>query len=126
MCGLIGAFATAGDEFAEGSLRAGLARMVRRGPDGEGVWQEGGAALGHRRLAIIDLDPRAAQPMHSTCGRYVIAFNGEIYNYRELRRELEQAGTAFRTDLRHRGDPGAISPRRANPCCRACTACSRS
>jgi asparagine synthase (glutamine-hydrolysing) len=97
MCGLIGGFATAGDEVAEESLRAGLARMVRRGPDAEGVWQEEGAALGHRRLAIIDLDPRAAQPMHSTCGRYVIAYNGEIYNYRELRRELEQAGTAFRT-----------------------------
>ena len=91
MCGLIGGFAKAGDEFADAALRDGLARMVRRGPDGEGVWQEEGVALGHRRLAIIDLDPRAAQPMHSICGRYVIAFNGEIYNYRELRRELEQA-----------------------------------
>jgi asparagine synthase (glutamine-hydrolysing) len=97
MCGLIGGFAKAGDEFAEGAVRAGLARMLRRGPDAEGMWQEEGVTLGHRRLAIIDLDPRAAQPMHSTCARYVIAFNGEIYNYRELRRELEQAGTAFRT-----------------------------
>ena len=95
MCGLIAVFANYPPD--QSPIRKALQRMVRRGPDGEGVWQEEGAALGHRRLAIIDLDPRAAQPMHSTCGRYVIAFNGEIYNYRELRRELEQAGTAFRT-----------------------------
>ena len=74
-----------------------LERMRRRGPDGEGQWQESGVALGHRRLAIIDLDVRAAQPMHSTDGRYAIAYNGEIYNYRELRRELETVGTPFRT-----------------------------
>jgi asparagine synthase (glutamine-hydrolysing) len=97
MCGLIAAFAGKSEGFGASVLRAALERMARRGPDGEGVWQDEGAALGHRRLAIIDLDPRAAQPMHSTCGRYVIAFNGEIYNYRELRRELEQAGAAFRT-----------------------------
>jgi asparagine synthase (glutamine-hydrolysing) len=74
-----------------------LERMRRRGPDGEGQWQESGVALGHRRLAIIDLDMRAAQPMHSADGRYVIAFNGEIYNYRSLRSELEATGALFRT-----------------------------
>ena len=83
MCGFIAAFSAS--PLADAPLRAALSRMQPRGPDGEGLWHEPGAALGHRRLAILDLDPRAAQPMHSACGRYVIAFNGEIYNYRDLR-----------------------------------------
>ena len=53
--------------------------MRRRGPDDEGTWQGEGVVLGHRRLAILDLDPRAAQPMQSICGRYVIVFNGEVW-----------------------------------------------
>lgn len=97
MCGLVGAFLRPGADIAGEPLHAPLARMARRGPDGEGTWREEGVSLGHRRLAIIDLDPRAAQPMHSIDGRYVIVYNGEIYNYRELRRELEAAGTPFRT-----------------------------
>lgn len=96
MCGLIAAFSTA--PFPDHALRTGLAHMHARGPDGEGVWQEDGAWLGHRRLAILDLDPRAAQPMHSACGRYVIAFNGEIYNFHALRSELAAAGASFRTE----------------------------
>jgi asparagine synthase (glutamine-hydrolysing) len=76
---------------------AALSRLASRGPDGLGEWQGDGIYLGHRRLAIIDLDPRAVQPMHSSCGRYAIAFNGEIYNYRELRKSLEEQGVAFRT-----------------------------
>lgn len=95
MCGFIAAFTRL--TLAKADLNPALARMRPRGPDGEGFWQEVGTALGHRRLAILDLDPRAAQPMHSACGRYVIAFNGEIYNYRELRRQLEVGGIAFRT-----------------------------
>ena len=71
-------------------------RLVHRGPDDAGVWADAGAgvALGHRRLAIIDLSPAGHQPMLSDCGRYVIAFNGEIYNHLALRGEL--AGQAWR------------------------------
>ena len=71
--------------------------LAHRGPDGRGVWTAPGVGLGHRRLSIIDL-AGSPQPMHSVDGRAVIVFNGEIYNYRALRRELEQGGAQFRTD----------------------------
>lgn len=71
--------------------------LAHRGPDGSGVWTAPGVGLGHRRLSVIDLEG-SPQPMASVDGRAVIAFNGEIYNYRELRRELEQSGARFRTD----------------------------
>ena len=71
--------------------------IAHRGPDGSGVWTAPGIGLGHRRLSIIDL-AGSPQPMHSADERAVIVFNGEIYNYRELRRELEQGGAVFRTD----------------------------
>lgn len=80
---------------------ARIARMnvaqTHRGPDGEGVWMGEGVGLGHRRLTIIDLSREAAQPMPSDEGRYVITYNGEVYNYRELRAELEAQGVVFRT-----------------------------
>ncbi|MBB5204475.1 asparagine synthase (glutamine-hydrolyzing) [Inhella inkyongensis] len=63
--------------------------LVHRGPDSAGAWFEQGVALGHRRLAIVDLSPAGHQPMASACGRYVLAFNGEIYNHLALRQELE-------------------------------------
>jgi asparagine synthase (glutamine-hydrolysing) len=71
-----------------------------RGPDSGAVWvdAEGGVALGQRRLAIIDLSPGGAQPMHSADGCFAITFNGEIYNYREIRREIEAAGCVLRSD----------------------------
>ncbi|MBO6526153.1 XrtA/PEP-CTERM system amidotransferase [Erythrobacter sp.] len=71
--------------------------LAHRGPDGSGVWTAPGVGLGHRRLSVIDLEG-SPQPMHSADGRAVIVFNGEIYNYRELRRELEQGGAQLRTD----------------------------
>ena len=74
--------------------------MRSRGPDAVGYWQnrEAEISLGHRRLSIIDLDERANQPMLSDDNRYVIVFNGEIYNFRELRKQLESEGEKFRTE----------------------------
>ncbi|EZP83295.1 Asparagine synthetase [Novosphingobium resinovorum] len=71
--------------------------IAHRGPDGQGVWTAPGVALGHRRLSIIDL-AGSPQPMASPDGRAMLVFNGEIYNYRELRHELKAAGEHFRTD----------------------------
>jgi asparagine synthase (glutamine-hydrolysing) len=71
--------------------------LVHRGPDAAGVWTAPGVGLGHRRLSIIDL-AGSPQPMHAADGRAVLVFNGEIYNFRELRRELAALGATFRTD----------------------------
>lgn len=72
-------------------------RLVSRGPDDSGIWidESNGLALAHRRLSILDLSPAGAQPMVSPCGRYVLVFNGEIYNHHDLRLELEAEGGAF-------------------------------
>lgn len=70
--------------------------MAHRGPDGEGVWTGRGIGLGHRRLSIIDL-AGGAQPMHSPEGRYVISYNGEVYNFQHVRKELEAEGDVFQT-----------------------------
>jgi len=67
-----------------------------RGPDGSGEWHEGEAGLAHVRLAILDLSPAGAQPMADATGRVILSFNGEIYNYRELRADLERQGVVFR------------------------------
>ncbi len=83
MCGICGI--TKNDE---GALRVLQDTIVHRGPDGEGVFLSDGIGLGHRRLSIIDLSDNATQPMTSADDRYVIVFNGEIYNYRELREEI--------------------------------------
>lgn len=102
MCGIAGIHAYL--EVAPPVDRAELGRindrMAARGPDGEGLWLSGDRRTGfaHRRLAIIDLSDAGLQPMHSACGRYTITFNGEIYNYRELRRELADKGHVFRSD----------------------------
>jgi asparagine synthase (glutamine-hydrolysing) len=77
------------------AVRRMTVRMHARGPDAEGTWASEGVVLGHRRLAILDLDARANQPMVSSDGRYTVVFNGEIYNFRQLRRALESAGVAF-------------------------------
>src|SRR5438034_11121015 len=100
MCGIAGVV-TAGRPLAGSTdvARRLAAALAHRGPDGEGAWTSpsGDALLVHRRLAIIDPGPGGAQPMASQDGRYQIVFNGEIYNYRELRREAEARGERFTT-----------------------------
>jgi asparagine synthase (glutamine-hydrolysing) len=90
MCGIAGS--TIPDRAVVAAMTG---RLGHRGPDADGLWVGAGCALGHTRLAIIDLSPGGAQPMASPCGRWVLAFNGEIYNYRELRAGLEAAGETF-------------------------------
>jgi asparagine synthase (glutamine-hydrolysing) len=85
------------EHWADQAVQRMVTRMRTRGPDAEGLWTSAGVVLGHRRLAILDLEARANQPMVSADGRYAIVLNGEIYNFRELRRELEADGVAFRT-----------------------------
>ena len=99
MCGIAGYLSTqsASEAPALDITRRMVNHMRPRGPDAEGLWTGEGVVLGHRRLAILDLDARANQPMASIDGRYTIVFNGEIYNFRELRSELEAEGVAFRT-----------------------------
>lgn len=101
MCGLNGIFAyhRAAGEPKDSELLATRDAMRMRGPDGSGIWWSADrrCGLGHRRLAILDLSDRASQPMMSEDGRYVIVFNGEIYNYPMLRAELETEGVRFRT-----------------------------
>lgn len=94
MCGIVGIVAqSAVDHEALGRMCAAL---VHRGPDGSGTFVEPGVSLGHRRLSILDLSDRGRQPM-AYRDRYVVTYNGEIYNYRELRAELEALGHVFRT-----------------------------
>ncbi|HKO10374.1 MAG TPA: asparagine synthase (glutamine-hydrolyzing), partial [Acidobacteriaceae bacterium] len=101
MCGIAGTVATrdARPTDSGSTLRAITQRMKTRGPDADGFWISPGrtAAFGHQRLSIIDPQARSDQPMHSADGRYTIVFNGEIYNYCELKSELEQKGRTFRT-----------------------------
>jgi asparagine synthase (glutamine-hydrolysing) len=89
MCGIAGIVTKTGVPPSKEALLRMAGAIAHRGPDGEGVWVGSGVGFAHRRLAIIDLDHRADQPMMSADGRYTIVFNGEIYNYRELRSQLQ-------------------------------------
>jgi asparagine synthase (glutamine-hydrolysing) len=101
MCGIAGIYAYhyAANPVDRAELRRIRDHMTARGPDGLGEWhsQDERVGLGHRRLTIIDLSERGAQPMASVDGKLVVTFNGEIYNYRQLRTSLESKGYAFRT-----------------------------
>ena len=95
MCGLTGLLEAG---IAEAQLKrlveAMAARLTHRGPDEGGIWAGDGVALGHRRLSILDVSAAGSQPMQSACGRFLLAYNGEIYNHLAVRRQLEEAGAA--------------------------------
>jgi asparagine synthase (glutamine-hydrolysing) len=102
MCGILGAFYSDFDSKADTRFSSALDAMRNRGPDGAGVEKysagNGCLLLGHNRLSIIDLSEGGRQPMHSRDGRFAIVFNGEIFNYQELRKELSNLGVGFGTD----------------------------
>ncbi|MDH3999527.1 MAG: asparagine synthase (glutamine-hydrolyzing), partial [Desulfuromonadales bacterium] len=97
MCGIAGIFNLNGEPVSVVNLRRMTDSIVHRGPDGEGFFVDSYIGLGHRRLAIIDLSPAGHQPMQTVDGRYVLSYNGEVYNYQELRLELEALGYTFRS-----------------------------
>ena len=94
MCGIAGIIRFDGAPVAHEDLARMSEAQRHRGPDGDGTWADGPVGLGHRRLAIIDLSPAGSQPMRAP-GGHVITYNGEVYNFKELRRELESLGHAF-------------------------------
>ena len=97
MCGIAGNFNIDGASVEPAVLRKMTDAIAHRGSDGEGQWIDGNVGLGHRRLAIIDLSPAGHQPMISAEQRFVLSYNGEIYNFKELRSELEALGHHFRS-----------------------------
>ena len=119
MCGIAGIFEQDGRAADPDAIAGMLAQIVHRGPDGTGTWHSGPLALGHTRLKILDLSDRAAQPMVTSDGQGVLVYNGEVYNYRELREELTAEGAEFRSsgdtevvlEALHRWGPEAAIPR---------------
>lgn len=97
MCGITGVIETAGRSVSQQDLQMMVNAIEHRGPDGQGLWLEGNVGLGHTRLAIIDLSDAGIQPMHSGCGRYILSYNGEIYNFKEIKRELTALGHRFKS-----------------------------
>ena len=99
MCGIAGAiaFTEEGKKYLD-KIGDAVAALRHRGPDGEGIFRDGNVALGHTRLAIIDTSDAASQPFTSSDGKFTIVFNGEIFNFKELRADLEKEGVKFRTN----------------------------
>jgi asparagine synthase (glutamine-hydrolysing) len=95
MCGITGVFNLTGKPFPLQHLKQMVDSVKHRGPDGEGVFQEEGISLAHRRLSILDVSENGAQPMKSHDGRWVVVFNGCIYNFRDIKKELIAKGHSF-------------------------------
>lgn len=95
MCGIVGQINLDGEPVSSAVLKRMTDAIIHRGPDGEGQWVEGNIGFGHRRLAIIDTSSAGKQPMISADHRYVLTYNGEVYNFRELRTELAAKGYEF-------------------------------
>lgn len=94
MCGIAGFISEQNIDNRKGIIKAMTDCIIHRGPDAEGMWldEQSGVTLGHRRLSIIDLSANGSQPMMSSSERYVISYNGEIYNSSELKKHLESRG----------------------------------
>ena len=97
MCGIVGRINYDSQPVSFSTLKGMTDAISHRGPDGEGHWYEKQVGFGHRRLAIIDLSEEASQPMISSDQSYILTYNGEIYNFKELRSELEKKGYSFRS-----------------------------
>lgn len=95
MCGITGIFNLNGSPVAPNTVKSMADAIAHRGPDGEGYFTKGNIGMAHRRLAILDPSPRGAQPMESKNGRWVVVFNGCIYNFQELKLELRARGHSF-------------------------------
>ncbi len=99
MCGITGIYAFDGEHNQKlNHIERATDALTKRGPDRRGIFQYKAVAIGHRRLSIIDTSDRAVQPMADTSGRYIIAYNGEVYNYKSLRKSLVQAGFHFQSE----------------------------
>lgn len=100
MCGIAGIYNISGEKVAFESLKKMTDSIAHRGPDGQGFWFNSNQTIGfgHRRLSIIDLTDSGKQPMHYLQSRYTIVYNGEIYNYLELKKELEKVGYHFQSE----------------------------
>src|SRR4051794_20965261 len=96
MCGIAG-WVSNGGGLERNVLGAMTRALARRGPDVEGIVIDGPVGFGHRRLSVLDLSAASNQPMWDSTGRYLIVFNGEIYNFLEVRRRLEQLGHTFQS-----------------------------
>ena len=117
MCGIAGMLNRGGAPASAAILGRMIRALAHRGPDGEEVMTDGALGLAHRRLAIIDLSPGGRQPMSTSDGRFTVSYNGEIYNFRELRAELEAKGRLHLAQ-RHRGSAqrlGAMGEGGARP-----------
>ncbi|MBN1586511.1 MAG: asparagine synthase (glutamine-hydrolyzing) [Candidatus Omnitrophica bacterium] len=97
MCGIAGIFNRSGKPVSRNALQQMTEALAHRGPDGQGQHIDNNLGLGHRRLAVLDPTPNSHQPMQSPDSRYTLSYNGEIYNFRELRTELESLGYRFRS-----------------------------
>ena len=97
MCGVVGFWNRDGECASEVVLKRMIDRIKHRGPDDQGTWTEGPLGLGHARLSILDLSERGHQPFLTADGTGVISYNGEVYNFRQLRADLEKEGVRFRS-----------------------------
>ena len=98
MCGIAGILGQYNTDTKKADLKSMMAAISHRGPDGSGEYHDDNIAMGHQRLSVIDLTSDSHQPMTSFEGRYVISYNGELYNYREIREELQYLGCKFKSN----------------------------